>query len=524
MVNKQTAITFGAFRLVLSERRLEKDGRSVRIGSRALDILIVLLERPGDLISKDELTARAWPNTFVEECNLKAQVAALRRVLGDTHDCARHIMNVPGRGYRFVAPVKVSDDRKPWEPQHAPADRTHNLPARSGRLIGRTHVVGKLAAQLAHQRFVTIVGPGGVGKTVVALAVAESLTAEYEFGVWRIDLAELASPGSLPVALASAMGLEIPSTDPFAELITVLRNKRMLLVLDNCAHVVAPAAAFAAGILKGAPGVRILATSREPLRAECEHVHRLAPLESPPALARLTAGEAITFPAVRLFVESTAANLGEFELSDADAPIVADICRQLDGIPLAIEIAAARVIACGVHGLAATLKNGLGLLTSGRRTAQPRHQTMSAALDWSYHLLTGPEQTVLRRLAIFIGDFTLQAAGAVAADEIHPESQTIELTAELVAKSLIAANLDDREPRLRLLETTRAYALGKLVESGELEALARRCTSSSQTPMEPAMRRDSVADRLLGPGQQVPESVGTPSRSQSAVRSHAAWP
>jgi predicted ATPase/DNA-binding winged helix-turn-helix (wHTH) protein len=471
MLDNKPAISFGPFQLFSIERRLQKDGKTVRIGSRALDILIALVERPGELISKNELTTRAWPNVFVEEGNLKVQVAALRRALDDKSGRDRYIVNTPGRGYRFIASIKTSEEMKPREPQQGLAHRTSNLPVRPNRLIGRTSVVKKLATQLTHQSFVTIVGPGGVGKSCVARAVAESLIPDYEHGVWLIDLAELAFPLMLPGAFASTIGLEIRSKDPLTELTAALRNKRMLLVLDNCAHVIAIAADFAAAMLNEAPDVHILATSREPLRAEREHVHRLSPLESPSPSRRLTAAEAISFPAVQLFVECASASLGEFKLSDADAPTIATICRKLDGIPLAIEIAASRVHACGIGGLAARLEDGLGLLTSGRRTAQPRHQTMSATLDWSYGLLTEAEQTVLRRLAIFDGEFTLHAAAAVVADKEYPENKAIELTAELVTKSLIAADASDHEPRLRLLETTRAYALGKLTESGEFDAL-----------------------------------------------------
>jgi len=326
MLDSMPVISFGPFRLFPLAQRLEKDGKAVRVGSRALDILIALVERPGELISKDELTARVWPNIFVEECNLKAQVAALRRTLGDSDDTGRHIVNVPGRGYRLVAPIKVSKDITPWEAQGASADRTHNLPVLPGRLIGRASVVSKLATKLRQHGFVTIVGPGGVGKTCVARGVAESLIADYEHGVWLIDLAELASPSTLPSTLASIIGLELRAKNPLPEMVAALRHKRMLLVLDNCAHVIRLAADFAADILSEARGVHILATSREPLRAEHEHVHRLAPLESPPASPRLTAAGALNFPAVQLFVECTAANLGKFELSDADAPIVANIC------------------------------------------------------------------------------------------------------------------------------------------------------------------------------------------------------
>jgi predicted ATPase len=277
----------------------------------------------------------------------------------------------------------------------------------------------------------------------------------------------------VPGALAAVLGLAIRADNPLPGMIAFLRGKQMLLVLDNCEHVIGAAAALALSILKGASDVHILATSREPLCTEGEHVYHLSPLQSPPGTAGLGAAEALGFPAVQLFVERAAASLDEFVLSDADALIVADICQKLDGIPLAIELAAARVKAFGVHGLAAHLDEPLRLLTSGRRTA-PRHRTLSATLDWSYRLLTEGEQMVLRRLAIFAGGFTLETAGAVAADDIHPEVEVVDQVTELVAKSLVVADVSDAEPRYRLFETTRTYALEKLVKSGEFERVARR--------------------------------------------------
>jgi predicted ATPase len=246
----------------------------------------------------------------------------------------------------------------------------------------------------------------------------------------------------------------------------------MLIVLDNCEHLIASVAAMAAGVLRGAPGVHIIATSREPLRVEGERVHRLSSLGSPPASPRLTAAEALRFPAVQLFVEQAAASVGGFELRDEDAAIVGDICRKLDGIPLAIEFAAARIGVLGVRGLAARLQDRLWMLTSGRRTAPARHQTMRAALDWSYGLLTAREQTVFLRLAIFAAGFTL--AAAVAGDPSHSGDGIVEVVLELAAKSLIAAEADGTEPLFRLLDTTRAYALEKLADSNERKAMARR--------------------------------------------------
>ena len=487
----ERAISFGPFRLFPAQRLLLEGDKPVRLGSRALDILIALVERAGELIGKDELMARVWPNTFVEEGNLKFQIGALRRTLGVGN---RYLVNIPGRGYCFVAPVALADGPRQSPPQAAAAEHAHNLPAHLTRMIGRADTVSTLAARLPRQRLITIVGPGGIGKTTVALAVAEALIPAYDHGVWLIDLAPLSDPRLVPTALATALGLEIRAENPLSGLIAFLRDKQMLLLLDNCEHVIDEAAALAISILKGASGVHILATSREPLGAEGEHVYRLSPLRSPPASAGLAAAEALGFPAVQLFVERAAASLDEFELSDADAPIVADICQKLDGIPLAIEFAAARVEAFGVHGLAAHLDERLRLLTSGRRTTLPRHRTLSAMLDWSYGLLTEVEQRVLRRLAIFAGGFTLHAAGAVAADATHPESEVLEQAAELVAKSLVAADVGDAEPRLRLLETTGAYALNKLAQSGEVDAIAQRHAGYYRDLLQAAAQDKAAAD------------------------------
>ena len=341
-------------------------------------------------------------------------------------------------------------------------------------MIGRGDTITRLADRLLRRRLLTIVGAGGIGKTSVALAVAEQLISAYEHGVWLIDLAPLADPRLVPSALADALGLEIRAGNPLPGLVASLRDKKMLLVLDNCEHVIDAAAALAVGVLAGAAGVQVLATSREPLRIEGEHVHRLSPLASPPVVARLTAAEALGFPAVQLFVERAAATLDEFELTDADAPVVADICGRLDGIALAIELAAARVDTFGVRGVAAHLDDRFQLLTRGRRTALPRHRTLRATLDWSYELLPELERVVLRRLAIFAGGFTEEAARAVAASAEIAASEVVESLANLVTKSLVSVDVGGVMVRYRLPETIRAYALQKLIESGEREQIARR--------------------------------------------------
>ncbi len=474
LVASERAISFGPFRLVPTQRLLLEDDNPVRVGSRALDILTALVERPGELVGKHELMARVWRGTFVEEGNLKFQVGALRRALGDGRGGRRYIATSAGQGYRFVAPVSVAQAPAAAPLPAAPTRQNHNLPQQLTRLIGRADAVSRIVARLQRHRLLSIVGPGGIGKTSVALAAAEASVNTYEHGVWFVDLAPLADARLVPSAVAQVLGFDIRSDDPVPGLVGALRDRRLVLVLDNCEHVIEAAATLAAAILRGAADVHILATSREPLRAEGEYVQRLPPLSSGFSSDHLGAAEALAFPAVELFVERAAERLGEFELTDENAPIVAEICLKLDGIPLAIELAAARVETFGVRGLATHLDDRFRLLTSGRRSGPPRHRTLRAALDWSYDVLSEPERAVLRRLGIFMGGFTLDAACAVVADPGLLKGDVIDVVAELVEKSLAVVETTETEPRLRLLETTRAYALERLAESGEWEAVARR--------------------------------------------------
>src|SRR6516162_1642160 len=413
LVASERAISFGPFRLVPTQRLLLEDDNPVRLGSRALDILTALVERPGELVGKDELMARVWRGTFVEEGNLKFQVGALRRALGDGRGGRRYIATSAGQGYRFVAPVSVAQAPAAAPLPAAPTRQNHNLPQQLTRLIGRADAVSRIVARLQRHRLLSIVGPGGIGKTSVALAVAEASVNTYEHGVWFVDLAPLADARLVPSAVAQVLGFEIRSDDPVPGLVGAIRDRRLLLVLDNCEHVIEAAATLAVAILRGATDVHILATSREPLRVEGEHVQRLPPLSSGPPSTPLDAAEALAFPGVELFVERAAECLGEFELTDENAPIVAEICLKLDGIPLAIELAAARVGTFGVRGLATHLDDRFRLLTSGRRSGPPRHRTLRAALDWSYDVLSEPERAALRRLGICVGGFTLDAACAV---------------------------------------------------------------------------------------------------------------
>jgi len=477
----EASISFGSFHLHPARQLLLDGDRPIAIGGRAFDLLLALVDRAGEVVTKEELVDRAWPGISVDESNLRAQVAALRRALGDGRNGVRLVATVPGRGYRFVAPVSPADRAR--EPVDVGASR-RALPARLTQPIGRADVVRAIGNQLTRRRLVTIVGAGGIGKTTAALAVAEALLAAYEDGVCFVDLTPLADARHVPGALASALGLSIAPDDPTPAVVAFLRERRVLLIFDGCEHFVAAVAVLAEQVLRGAPDARVLATSREPLRADGESVHRLAPLEVPPAQASIAAADARTFSAVELFVERAASCIDGFELSDADAPIVAEICRRLDGLPLAIELVARRIDAFGVRGLADHLDDRFRLLSRGLTTAPPRQRTLQATLDWSWECLPEDERAMLSRLAIFAGSFTLEMASAIVGDAGGTDA--VDGVASLVARSLVAAELGGAAALYRLLDTTRAYALARLVASGEYDRIARRHAENLVAVMERA--------------------------------------
>jgi predicted ATPase len=322
---------------------------------------------------------------------------------------------------------------------------------------------------LPTQGLVTIVGAGGIGKTTVALAVAETLIPSFEDGVWFVDLAPLGDPRLVPSMLATALGVTVDPKRTVAQLIDLLRHKKILLVLDSCEHVVAAAATLAEQLLAGVPGVCILATSREPLRADGERVHRLPPLAFPSDPTGLSVSDVMAYASVQLFVERAAARVDGFHLSAGDAPVVADICRKLGGMPLAIELAAARVDAFGICQLAALLDDRFRILNQGRRTAQPRHRSLDAALDWSYEFLPETERLLLLRLSAFANAFSLDAALALAGDDM---ADIVDGIANLVAKSLISADVGGGIVQYRLLDMTRAYVQRKRAESDALGKLS----------------------------------------------------
>jgi predicted ATPase/DNA-binding winged helix-turn-helix (wHTH) protein len=469
-----SVVAFGPFRLFAAERQLKKGDKPAQLGSRALDTLIALVERAGEVVSQKELISRVWPDVTVEEANLRVHIANLRKALGDGREGARYIVTVPGRGYSFVAPVTRSAPQPSPSKKAVVSDRPQKLPPKLNRMIGRDDIIHAVSAQLMMYRLVSIVGAGGIGKTTVAISVAHTLLEGFNGAVFFVDLAVLTDARLVPAAIARALGFIVLTHDPLRSLPALIGDKKILLVLDNCEHVIQSAAAVAERVVGEAPQAHVLTTSREALRVEGEHVHLLYALDCPPDDTDLTAAEALSYPAIQLFMERAAASGHEAVLNDVDAPIAAMICRRLDGIPLAIELAASRVGSLGIDGVAQLLGNRFGLIWDGRRTALPRHQTLNAMLDWSYNLLSQHEKAVLDRLSVFVGEFTLEAARSVASDAETDDRILIDAIANLLAKSLISTTASHGSTYYRLLETTRAFAQAKLAERREANSIARR--------------------------------------------------
>jgi predicted ATPase len=470
--NQDSVISFGPFRLFPKSRLLEKEGEPLHVGGRALDILILLAGRAGEVVDKRELVKRIWADVNVDEGSLRFHVAALRKVLGDTGKSARYVLNVPGRGYCFVAPFAQA---APQAVASAAADISppRSLPAPLAKMIGREEIVEKISNGLTLHRFMTVVGPGGIGKTAVAVTVGHRRAADFGGRVFFVDFGPLRDASHVTTTIASVLGLTVSSEDPTPAILTFLKTGPALLIFDSCEHVLDTLAPIVEQIVREAPQLRVLATSRESFRSEGERIFRLFPLDCPPEREDLDVAEVLAYPAAQLFVERIAQSSGPFQLSAEEAPLVANICRRLDGIALAIELAAGRVNAYGIAGTASLLDSRFSLQWRGRRTAVPRHQTLAAALDWSYDLLPPAESATLRRLSVFAGPFAPEAAAAVASGDGLGTSETLAAIDSLVAKSLISPS-GSRTLRYRLLDTTRTYALAKLRELGEVGQFARR--------------------------------------------------
>jgi predicted ATPase/DNA-binding winged helix-turn-helix (wHTH) protein len=462
------AIGFGPYRIHPAQRLVLEGEQPLRLGRRAMDILLTLLAHAGEVLSKQQLMAAVWPDSVVEEINLRVHMAALRKALGDGQAGQRYIVTVAQRGYSFVAPILLHAIEQ--QPVGDSAGR-HNLPLRRTRMIGRQPLVDSLMTQLPRQRCITLVGPGGIGKTTVALRVAEQLIGRYRDGIRLLDLAPLSDPRMICSHLAALLDILLHDGDPLASLINGLRERQMLLVIDNCEHLIDAVALLSESLLRGAPQVHILATSRESLRAEGEYVQRLESLDCPPPSAVEDRTQALGFSALQLFVERAMAADEHFELDEANLAQAIEICQRLDGIPLALELAAAQINSADLSGLLSQLQGRLPPLVPG---SQERHVTLRATLDWSFNLLGPCEQTCLRRLGVFRGGFTLESAAAVIGGQRIVPGAVFGSITQLVAKSLLNVEVGDEEVFYRLLDTTRRYALEKLDQVAELDETRKR--------------------------------------------------
>jgi predicted ATPase/DNA-binding winged helix-turn-helix (wHTH) protein len=460
---------FGPFRLFPNRQLLLREGVPIPIGGRALDILTLLARRPGEVVSKADILKFCWPGVFVHESNIKVNIAALRRALSERPG-EPYIATVTGRGYRFVAPVDVEAAEAPSAVQSAA------IPPRALKqplVIGRSQELENIARKLASARCVTIVGPGGVGKTTVALAVAHHVQRNYPDGVSFVDLSTVGDAQYAAAAIASGVGVRQRSEDALTDIIALIQERRMLLILDNCEHLNATMTRIVNRLLEAVPTLALLATSREPLWSKAEDIYRLPSLEAPTIAAGATAATAMEFSAVRLFIKR-AQERGKYVLNDTDAPLVSAICRHLDGIPLAVELVASKVFAYGIPTLLAMLEQKFLLLGNGERTAPLRQQTFLATLDWSYRLLSEDEAALLRLLSVFAGAFRVPDAIAMSKIAGLDATQTIDAMERLTSKSLVYAEHHDGTPTYRLLKSTRAYAVERLEGAGEQEAALQR--------------------------------------------------
>ncbi len=461
---------FGPFLLSPEERLLQRNGVPVRLGGRALDLLIALVDNAGRIVGKKDLMERVWGDLVVDEGNLRFNMYAIRKALGDGAEGARYIANTANKGYSFVAAIErlaAAPERRVEAPR-----RARSLPALAASIVGREGELAAIEDALVQRRLVSIVGAGGIGKTTAAIACAQRAAPHFGEDVCFVDLSSISEPALIRGAVATAIGLQ-SDVAALPAIAAHIVDRRLLLLLDCCEHVIADAAELAEFLVLNCPSVHVLATSREPLRVGGEFVYRLQPLAVPPEGDGMTAASALAFPAVRLFVERAAASGAGFELTDGEAPLLSRLCRELDGIALAIELAAGRIEALGLQALTSHLDASMKLMWHGRRTAVPRHQTLGATLDWSYKLLGPDEKRLLCRLSVFAGSFALDAALDICAFDVE-RAEAIDLVAGLVSKSLV--NVDAGGPALRygLLDTTKTYCGRRLGGSGDADAVARR--------------------------------------------------
>ncbi len=484
---------FGPFEIMPERKLLLKNGAPVKVGCRAYAVLLALVERHGEVVSKNELLALGWPEVAVDERNLKVHIAALRTILRDTRAPSRYIATVTGRGYRFVAGVEcISDPRRTSRDGHL--ERANNLPATRKRIFGRTETIEYLRNELCDSRLISIVGPGGIGKTTVALQVADLAMNDFDDGAWLVDFSAINQESQVRETIATAIGFSAEYAKTAASVYECLRNRKMLLIFDNCEHLLDEIACWVDRILQCAKHVKVLATTREPLCIKGERVRRLQGLGMPPPTHPVNASEALTYPAVQLFVDRATEALPSFVLHDAIAPIVVEICRRLDGLALAIERVALRVETHDVKRMLDHLDNRF-YMYDGFHAGPDRHRTLTAAISSSYSLLSQTERVVICRLSLVVGAFDLETALVIGASEFE-RIIAVECVASLVAKSLLLAESGSMGMTYRQANLLRAFALQKLIESGDYENTRQRHTLRY---LHLAQQASAKVDHLSGP-------------------------
>ena len=461
---------FGAYVLHPAARRLEKGGVPAALGGRALDILILLVARAGEIVSHQELQNTVWPNLLVEQSSLRVQMNLLRKALGENDEGGHFIINIAGRGYCFVAPVQ----RTLTEQSIGAADSEAALP-KLKPLVGREQAVRGVIARLIEKRFVTLVGTGGVGKTAVAVAAADALLPAFGGAVYFLDLGEVTSPHAAHVMLGrAALRRVVVAEGAVQGLADSLRDKRMLIVLDCCDHISGAMGELAATLLRETAEIHVLATSRERLGGDGEMIIPLPPLAYPRDAETLPAESLAEYAGVRLLADLVRRPGTPIAPNDADLRALADMTRQLDGMPLALELAAASIAQNGIAQTASMIDSRFALFMTNPHTTMPRHASLSAALEWSYGQLTMEQKIVFRCLSVFAGSFTMEGVRHVAADVDLDAPTTAAAAMRLLAKSMITQEAGVESLRYRMLDTTRAFALSKLLTLGEGDLVRRR--------------------------------------------------
>src|SRR6202163_703045 len=485
----------------LGRRELRSRGIPVPLGGRAFEIVTVLVQSAAELVTKDHMMDRVGPAATVGEATLHVHISAVRKALGQDRAMLK---TVSGRGYRLLGSWTPQQREATAAAVYSSLTRTSRQPPPNNftplitRLIGRAAAAQFVRDLVSAYRVVTLTGPGGIGKTSLAVKAVRYLLPDFEDGGWLVELASLSDPGLVPSTVASTLGLKLAGEISADSVARAVGGRHLLLVLDNCEHVIDVAANLAETLTRLCPRTTIVATSREVLRIDGESVYRVPPLEVP-APGQAAPDYIMQYSAVELFVARTKALNGGFSPHAEDLASIATICRHLDGIPLAIELAASSAAALGIAQVSAGLRDRFALLTRGRRTALPRQRTLRATLDWSHELLPDAERRLLRRLAVFPAGFTVDAAAAVMTDTGFDPSAVLDGIANLVAKSWVALDKSGAAARWSLLETIRAYALEKLVEHAEADVAAKHHALYFRDLFTPQARgaRSSLSDEDL---------------------------